>query len=197
VPAPAVEAAAAATQSTAVKASCSISVVFKGQPRGQNLVNLTNYSPTSNSLGPYSTIGRRGLAPGRQGWFFAVQIQGDLVGDPDPANWTPSQIQSSSGSFTLRSPNGTEETITGSSGPVHDNPEIGVNQGTRGRLDWLDQPGIPLYQGGGQILTGANITKSFVSTLTHRSGVQCSISWSVTLTLSNGVATWSSGQRFR
>jgi len=51
----------------------------------------------TNSLGAYNTIGQVGVAPGFQGWFFAVQIQGTLLGDTNPSDWVVSQSMVASG----------------------------------------------------------------------------------------------------
>jgi RHS repeat-associated protein len=156
--------------------SCKITVVDSGTPRdGQNLVGLTTYSPTKNKLGPYTTVGRLGTP---QGFCDAVQIQAQLFGDTNPQDWIASQTKSSYGSVTLA---GGSKPITGSTTPTPDGPDIGINRATTGRLDWLDEPGLPITQFG-QPVTSMDITQVFVSTLTNLiNGATCSVIWQVTI----------------
>jgi RHS repeat-associated protein len=171
-----------AAQQQAAALSCNISVASSGRPRdGQNLVGLTNYSPLTNTLGRYSTIGRPGGGP--QGWFFAVQIQANLSGDTNPLDWVPTQSVSTTGSVSVT---GRDAPISGTI-PAHpDNPGFGINQGTVGRLDWLDEPGFPNMEFGARV-TSANLTDSFTSTVTNaRTGQSCTTNWSVHFTDNNG-----------
>jgi RHS repeat-associated protein len=163
-----------------IDARCSISVVGTGTPiDGQSLVHLTTYSPLTNRLGSYSTIGR---SSGPQGWFYAVQIRALLHGDTNPADWSASQTKALSGAYTLY---GRKKPTTGSAPPSPDDPTIGINNKTKGHFDWLDEPGFTSYIGGIQ-MTSANLTYSFTSTLTNTSGASCSVSWSVNFTLVRG-----------
>ena len=105
-------------QNQSQQPSCTISVASSGTPlNGQNFVGLTTYSPKSNVLGAYSTLGRPG-AP--QGWFFAVQIQASLYGDTNPADWSGTQTVSTSGSVQISLPNGTVSTYIWPLNPPQD-----------------------------------------------------------------------------
>ena len=164
-----------------VDPSCTITVATNGTPRdGQNLVGLTAYSPLTNTLGSYSTVGRRG--GGAQGYFFAVQIQANLSGDTNPADWTATQTLATSGSISLA---GSPVPITGSTPPSPDNPTLGINTSTQGRFDWLDEPGWPSTQHGVK-MTNANLTQTFTSTLTNKDGEDCTVSWSTHFVFQNG-----------
>ena len=166
--------------------SCTISIASSATPRdGQSLVGLTNYSPLTNTLGAYSTIGRKGGGP--QGWFFAVQIQANLLGDTNPSDWVASQTIATSGSFSVA---GRADPITGTIRAHGDNPDYGINQGTTGRLDWLDEPGFPSFQFGGRV-TAADLTNTFTSTVTNnKTGASCTVNWSLHFTLKKGVPAW-------
>jgi hypothetical protein len=96
-------------------------------------------------------------------------------------NWDPTQTLSTTGSFTI----GGGSPIAGTIKTHDDSPDFGINQGTTGRLDWLDLPGFPSTQGGGK-LTAANLTDTFTSTVTDKSGASCSVNWSVHFTLQGG-----------
>jgi hypothetical protein len=158
-------------------------VAFSGAPRdGQNLVGITDYGPASNKLGDYTNP---------KGWFFAVQIQADLFGDTNPADWLATQTIATSGTVTVLLPDGKEKTVSGTIAAHDDSPAFGINTGTAGRFDWLDIPGFPHNEFGGRVIT-ATLTDTFVSTLTHRrSGQSCSVTWSLTLTVPRGEpASW-------
>src|SRR6476469_5823725 len=151
-------------------ASCSISVAAKGTPQdGQNVIGLTNYSPLTNTLGTYSTIGRPGGGPQRR--FFAVQIQASLSGDTNPLDWTPTQTTATSGTVSVT---GRGTPVRGSIPPGPDNPDFGINRSTAGRFDWLDEPGFPNMQFGGTV-TSADLTDTFTSTLRRTTGQSCSV----------------------
>ena len=171
-------------------ARCNISVAFSGTPRdGQNLVGLVPYSPETNRLGPYTTVNRAGLAPLFRGWFFAVQIQGNLVGDTDASHWQAGQTSAISGTLQLQKLNGEVVSMPYISYNPGDEPDPrAIYRGT-GRFDWLDAPGWGKYQEGGDIVVGANLTFSLTSTLTHTSGARCSVIWSVKLTVTGN--NWS------
>jgi hypothetical protein len=111
-----------------------------------------------------------------------VQIQGNLTGDTNPADWSPSQTLSTLGSLTVQ---GRARPIAGSIPSHPDDPDFGVNYSTPGRLDWLDEPGFPNMQFGGKVVNAA-LTDSFTSTLTSNTGATCSVDWSVKLTVRNG-----------
>ena len=166
--------------------SCSISVAYSGSPRGgQRIQGLVGYGPTNNNLGPYSTIGVPGMSSSNEGWFFGVQIQGSLTGDPNPANWTASQVSSTTGTVTLQGVNGQTATVQNNVASHDDSPDTRATSVAGGRYDWLDIPGFGLRQEGWTV-KGANQTMSFTSTLTHTSGATCSVNWSVHLSGSNG-----------
>jgi hypothetical protein len=117
------------------------------------------------------------------GWFFAVQIQATLSGDTNPNDWTPTQSKSSSGSVSI---SGRPTPIRGTMASSPDNPDIGINTSTKGQFDWLDEPGWPKLQFGRSVIS-ANLTQSFTSTLTNnKTGVKCSVSWSLQFTLQGG-----------
>jgi RHS repeat-associated protein len=167
------------------KASCNITVAFSGTPiNGQNLVGLTAYAPSTNSLGAYNTIGQVGVAPGFQGWFFAVQIQGTLLGDTNPSDWVVSQSMVASGTTQVQLPNGRIVDVPAGSEP-DDTPTTGIYSAT-GALDWLDLPGIPRYQSRvirGGVVVGGNETFTFTSTISLRGGTAtCSVTWSLQFT---------------
>ncbi len=72
----------------AVAPSCSISVATSGTPAaGQNVTNPNMQRPAPiNVLGPFTISGNNNLL--LDGWYYAVQIQGILSGDTNPADWT-------------------------------------------------------------------------------------------------------------
>ena len=168
--------------------SCTISVASSGTPiNGQNLVGLATYSPSTNALGAYSTVGRPG-AP--QGWFFAVQIQATLVGDTDPADWSGAQTVYTSGGVQIRLPNGTASTYIWPHGsPQDDTPNPRAVATGVGYYDWLDAPGFP-NSGFGGVPVGGTVVDTFTSTLMNaQTGATCSVTWSVSFTFSPRGAT--------
>jgi hypothetical protein len=84
--------------------SCDISVAFSGTLRDVHDVRVGDYPPLTNSLGPYSTT------LGAPGWYFAVQIQGDLFGDTNPTDWNAWQSATVFGSG-VQSPGGRFQTV--------------------------------------------------------------------------------------
>ena len=122
---------------------------YSRKPRdGQNLAGLTGYapSPTKHSRGLLHSSEEWVRHSGYQGWFFAVQIQGNLSGDLYASVWTATQTKAFSGTFSIQSIYGATTTIIGSVAATPDNPSIGINTSTKGRFDWLDAPGVPYYQ---------------------------------------------------
>ncbi len=164
------------------KPSCQITVASTGAPKNQNIVGATPYSPPTNALGKYTTVGQH-LGPLYQGWFFAVQIQGSLSGDTNPADWAATQSVSSTGSMTLNRVGVGAVTIPFASSKPNDDPVQNVTYRAPGVVDWLDAPGWSMYQGS-SILIGASLTQNFTSTLTD-GGATCSVSWTLTFTLTS------------
>lgn len=160
------------------KTACSIKVAFSGTPKdGQNLVGLTPYSPLKNQLGPYNTL-TRALGPRLRGWFFAVQIQGQLSGDMAASNWTILQTSSTSGSVQLQPLGGQPMWKSIEASSHDDSPTMGVYRGT-GAIDWLDELGFSQYQGSA-IVVRADATFRFTSVLMNSaSRASCSVSWSL------------------
>jgi hypothetical protein len=158
---------------------CKITVVGKGAPRNQNLVQIMNdngadYAPLTNTLGKYANS---------LGLFFAVQIQATLFGDANPSDWAASQTASNLGTFSVPG-----------SGPIQhlvashaDSPEPwAVDQATPGSFDWLDVPGEATHYNGDIPVIGMDQTRSFTSTLTNiKTHQSCSVTWSVRFTLTN------------
>ena len=175
------------------RTSCKISVDTKGTPRdNQNLVGLVPYSPKTNLLGNYSTLDRSGLGPRFLGWFFAVQIQANLSGDTDPTDWEATQTVSTSGTVQIQ-PLGGPVVPTLDNQPTHpDDPRsYAINQGTTGKFDWLDSPGYGKFQAGVGVVVGADLTKTFTSTLTNiYTGASCSVTWSLHLTGTGNNLSW-------
>jgi RHS repeat-associated protein len=171
---------------------CSISVVGSGTPRnGQKLVGLTSYSPLQNKLGNYDTLTRPGIADDLKGWFFAVQIQVTLDGDLNSGNWEIAQSTSTSGTATAKGPKGDIVPVDPSVPRHLDTPDPRAVARRAGAIDWLDAPGEGVNFDNGYRLNSANLTMSFTSSVTHiPSGASCSVSWSLTFTLSNGIGTF-------
>jgi hypothetical protein len=67
------------------------------------------------------------------------------------------------------------------SGVSNDDPTFGIYK-SAGKFDWLDEPGFRAAQNGIPMV-GAQLTDSFISTLSNPDGATCSVSWSVTLLL--------------
>jgi RHS repeat-associated protein len=167
-------------------ANCSVSVAYSGTPRnGQNLVGITAYGPNSNQLGAYNR--GSGGAPNTLGWFFAVQVQGNLSGDTNPGNWTPTQSAVISGTVQLQQLGAPVPEATPYRSVIpNDNPESFAIFRGAGMLDWLDIPGFVKYQRNGAVIVGANLTFTFTSTLTHTNGATCSTTWSLELNIRDG-----------
>jgi hypothetical protein len=171
------------------KASCRIAVSSSGVPRGGQSFSGKDipYAPHNDQLGAYDTPNRSDLGPQFRGWFFAFQVQEELIGDTDPANWTISQTSSTSGTMIIhllgeKSPSSIQQNV-----PEHeDNPrKFAVGRGT-GFINCLDAPGFPCYQPRGGLVVGADVTMRFTSSLRHTSGATCSISWTLTLDVKDG-----------
>jgi RHS repeat-associated protein len=162
--------------------SCQISIVSSGRPNRQNFVGLTPYSPLSNALGAYSTVGRSGIDKGLEGWFFAVQVQGFLFNDSDPSHWEATQSISLQGTITIEGIGGRRESMSIDDPRHDDSPASQAIYREKGILFWLDSPGFGKYQENGWTVVAADLTYSVTSTLIHPgSGASCSVSWSITL----------------
>jgi hypothetical protein len=133
-------------------------------------------------------VGRTGVPPGLQGWFYAVQIQANLFGDTNPLDWAALQTESTSGTVMIQGISGPVQTLSGSTPPKEDNPTYGINTSTTGRYDWIDEPGLPKYQGVGGVVVGANYTQTFTSTLKD-GAVSCTVNWSTTVQVPPGSST--------
>jgi hypothetical protein len=118
--------------------SCSISVATSGTPiNGQDLT-FVPYGPSTNTLGP----------PFNKGWYFAVQIQGILSGDTNPAPKQPRCQAPSRRPPTRRRGSGLPITTpvnipTRADGPIQSS--IIVANQTPGKYDWIDVPGWVLW----------------------------------------------------
>jgi hypothetical protein len=86
--------------------------------------------PTSNQLGPYVA---------EVGYYFAVQIQGNLYGDTNASDWDVFQGGGVTG--TVRDVQGGPARKINYPAP-DDSPFAFAQYLGKGRLDWLDAPGI-------------------------------------------------------
>lgn len=103
-------------------------------------------------------------------------------GDLNPNDWMPAQTVCLSGSVLVQPLRGLATTVSGSVPRHGDGPSSDAVFGTNGRVDWTDEPGYPYYLGGRNIVTGASLNFSFVSTLTNSvTGASCSVNWALHL----------------
>jgi RHS repeat-associated protein len=174
--------------------SCDITVQYAFAPQdGQDVsVSATGnpYGPLSNTLGPYSTVGRSGLPFKDQGYYFAVQVTAVLFGDTNPLDWEPTQTVQLSVVGTGRGTNGSSIPLTGAGDWAYDGPTDGnINYSTTGKLDYLDVVGYPLYltndQGGVYgTVNNATFTFDFTTSLTDPSAHKaCFANWTLQLTV--------------
>jgi RHS repeat-associated protein len=163
---------------------CNITVQSGGTPQ-HNDVDSQNpaaysYGNPSGSLGQYTTFTSPNIqSPTDLGWFFAAQVQATLNGDANPADWTYSQSETSSG--TLTGLNG--KTYQPTSYPDDTPNDFAVLSGS-GYIDWLDLPGQPQLAGGTSV-TAFKFSMSFVSTISPKgSGTSCTVRWQIAYSLS-------------
>ena len=153
--------------------SCQISVAYSGSPRsGPDLRGLSPNSPSTNTLGKYESAG----------WFFAVQVQGNLFGDTNPSNWEPEQSATVSGRVRFWDVANLSQTTQVNIRRPSDSPLSGAVYRGDGMVNWIDTPGLRDPQPGGFVFS-ANLNYSFTSTLRHISGTTCSVNWSLRLSI--------------
>ncbi len=163
--------------------SCEATVAFSGSPRHNQTFAGSQSPPPDDQLGSY----RRPSDPGvvNPGWYFAVQIQVDVMGDTDPADWTIQQTVKTSGSLTVATPGGYRKIRPGPPGRRDDAPKpLAVTTG-QGFIDWIDAPGVPFFNEQGTVLN-ADVTWEFESKARHGgSGASCSVRWSLHVVVTN------------
>ena len=141
----------------------------------------TGWTPSTNTIGPYSTVNQPGYSPANYGFFYAVQILGTLNSDPNPADWVAIQTETTTADYTVLM-NGTLQEYAGttSKNANQESPLPPSIYTATGVLDWLDSPGFPYLPG----LVYGSFTRTFTSTLydfvTHAS---CTMTWTETLEL--------------
>jgi RHS repeat-associated protein len=173
--------------------SCQMNVKIDGAPRNQSIDSAP--APSNGQLGPFEVPSGQDYA----GWYFAFQIRGNLYGDTNPQDWMGGQWASASGSGTA--------VFKGNNLPVSFNNPLewdaadptNTNTSTAGQYDWIDSPGpfMPYYLPNGAVaqVVSANITYSFYSYIWNPSGGRpCDVGFSLHLSLSQGVATWTFSQ---
>ena len=167
--------------------ACDLSVAYSGAPRGDATV-LGNYnSPTENVLGPYTTIGA-GVPPSDTGWFYALQVQGDLPFDVNAGDWQAEQTEALSGGITYQTLSGTVSSLSqvgmmNPDGP----PPYAITALLPGTFDWTDLPGYASILGNtGATIVSADLTFNFAATLINTVfGGSCSTTWSLHLTVNS------------
>jgi len=177
----------------AAGADCDISLAYSGAPEGPPIVGSALNAPLSNQLGPYSTIGRAATPPAYQGWFFAVQLQGTLYGDTDPASWVPIQFAAVFGTVTYKTLGGAVINAAVAIPDQLDGPPDDAVYSANGTLDWIDFPGWSYYgpAKAGAVVTGASLTFTFNSTLWDPlAGASCSTNWSLHLYVKGSFWQW-------
>ena len=167
--------------------SCSISVANSGMPINGQTISGFGWAPPSqfaSTLGPYSTVGNPAY-PNllNQGWWNAVQVQGVLQGDTNPADWIDTQNVLVSGSLQVAFGNATQTTAVKQNGI--DDPQASAIYTASGAFDWIDAPGIASVIPGGGDVVGGKVTFNFTSTLADR-GASCSVNWGFTLNIPSG-----------
>ena len=169
-------------------APCTISTGAAGTgPIKQTFVGTFPWSPPSDTLGGYTTVGLPGYTNlFNQGWYFAEQLQGTLIADTNPLDWLA--LQSISWSGTI------QYTVDGQrgvlSGPLSgalpdDDPAAEATYQATGIFDWIDAPGLGLLtKNGVGTVVGANVNYSVTSKLSPiGGGAGCSVSWGFNVTI--------------
>ena len=153
-------------------------------------MGLSPYSPTSNTLGPYTTV-LPGFDHSAMGWWFAVQLQGNLQGDTNQAHWIISQSIVSYGTYEAMAPDGTlVGPLTYFDFNVDDSPPLKAVFRGNGMVDWLDAPGDHLYTKFGYTIVSDSATFVFRSTLFNFvTGDSCSVTWRMRLEVHGGAMT--------
>ena len=150
-----------------------------GTPQNpKNIAGAFAWAPSTNTLGPYTISDNPNLLV--DGWYYAVQIQGALFGDTNPADWTDAQTVSCSGSLRVALPGGGYSNLSASQlcNPS-DNPLSGSIYTATGLFDWIDAPGPHQYiPNNGGMVVGGTLTMNFVSQLTD-GAAGCAVDWSV------------------
>ena len=151
------------------KPSCSISVSSSGIPRDGQSVQVGAAAPPTNSLGSYRID---------DGWYFAVQVQGNLFGDLNPDNWVATQTAAVTGTIRYMLDNLLGPSLLVKITVPVDDPEEFAIKKSSGRFNWVDTPGVP-FERDGNTVASAFLTYRFASTLTHQDGATCSVNWTI------------------